>query len=219
MKKISIREISLVAMLSAVSFILVLVGRLIPNVAGFLSYDPKDAIVVIAGFMLGPIASVIISVAVSFLEFISISGTGIWGLLMNILSTCAFAVPAALIYKRSRTMKSALIGLAISVCFMSGCMVLWNYLITPFYMKVPRSVIVDMLLPVFLPFNLVKGGLNMALTMLLYKPLVTALRKARLLPEGSGNKSKTSSRIIFLLAGLFLLITFLLLFLIFADVL
>ena len=63
-------------------------------------------------------------------------------------------------------------------------MLLWNYLITPIYMGMDREqVVVPMLIPVFLPFNLVKGGLNMALILLIYKPVVTALRKARLVPE------------------------------------
>ena len=62
-------------------------------------------------------------------------------------------------------------------------MLLWNYLITPIYMVMDRSVVAAMLVPVFLPFNLVKGGLNMALILLLYKPVVTALRRAKLVPE------------------------------------
>ena len=43
-------------------------------------------------------------------------------------------------------------------------MLLWNYLITPIYQKMPREAIVDLLLPLFLPFNAVKGGMNLAVT-------------------------------------------------------
>ena len=39
-----------------------------------------------------------------------------------------------------------------------------------------------MLLPTFLPFNLIKGGLNAGITMLLYKPLTGALRQLKLAP-------------------------------------
>ena len=209
----------MLAMLSAISFVMVLVGRLIPDVAGFLSYDPKDAVIVIAGFIYGPMTSVIISVIVSLIEMISISGTGIYGMIMNIFSTCAFAVPAALIYKKMRTMKGAVLGLVTSVVFMTGCMVLWNYIITPYYMRVERSVVAGMLLSVFLPFNLVKGGINMGLTMLLYKPLTTALRRARLIPESSGGSSKKSLQIGFTVAALFVLATFVVLFLLFTKVL
>lgn len=218
MKNMNIRKISSIAMLCAVSFVMVLVGQLIPNVAGFLSYDPKDALIVIAGFIFGPLTSVVISVAVSFIEMITISATGIYGFLMNVFSTCAFAVPAALIYKKMHTMKGAVVGLITGVLSMTACMVLWNYIITPFYMKVDRSVVAGMLLSVFLPFNLVKGGINMGLTMLLYKPVITALRKAHLIPEGLGRGSKASTQVGFTLAAVFVLATFVLLFLIFAKV-
>lgn len=48
-----------------------------------------------------------------------------------------------------------------------------------------------MLVPIILPFNLVKGGLNMALILVLYKPVVTALRQARLVPESQAVFQKT----------------------------
>ena len=60
-------------------------------------------------------------------------------------------------------------------------MLFWNYLITPVYMGYPREAVVELLIPVFLPFNLIKGGLNAALTMILYKPVVIALRRAHLI--------------------------------------
>ena len=49
-------------------------------------------------------------------------------------------------------------------------------------MNVPREVVIGMLVPVILPFNLLKAGLNTALTMLLYQSVVTVLRKAHMLP-------------------------------------
>ena len=48
-------------------------------------------------------------------------------------------------------------------------------------MGYPREAVAEMLLPVFLPFNLLKGGLNASITFLLYKPVVTALRKSGLI--------------------------------------
>ena len=68
-------------------------------------------------------------------------------------------------------------------------MLLWNYLVTPLYMKVPRETVVQLLIPAFLPFNLLKGTLNAALLMLLYQPVVTALRRARLVPPSSAKKA------------------------------
>ncbi len=187
--KLNVKKISVIGMFCALAFCAVLLGKLVPNVAGFLSYDPKDALVVIAGFIFGPLASVIIAVIVSFIEFITISGTGPWGLLMNIISTCAFSVPAAAIYKRMRSMRGAICGLVSGVFTMAAGMMLWNYLVTPFYMGVPRAEVASMLIPVFLPFNLVKGSINLALALLLYKPIVTALRKAGFVPKGESAAS------------------------------
>ena len=219
MKKIDVRRIAVLGMFCAISFVMVLVGRLVPNVAGFLSYDPKDAIIAIAGCIFGPISAVIISVVVSLIEMLSLSGTGIYGFIMNVFSTCAFVVPVAVIYKKNRSFKGALIGLIVGVFSITSCMLLWNYIITPYYMKVPRNVVSGMLLSTFLPFNFVKGGINMALTLILYKPIVSALRKARLLNVGNEKETKKKDQLGIVLLSLFLLVTFVLLFLIFSKVL
>ncbi len=187
------KTIALLGMLSAIAFIAKLISSIFPTVSGFLSFDLKDVVIVIAGFMSGPLAAVIITVVVSVIEMITISSTGVIGLIMNILQSCAFACTASVIYRRNRSLKGAIIGLVSGVLLMTVLMLLWNWLITPLYMKVPRSVVVGMLLPVFLPFNLVKGGINATLAMLLYKPIVTTLRKAKLIDpsvSGSGRTTK-----------------------------
>lgn len=190
-QKMSTRYMAVVAMFSAVSFVMVLLSKVIPDVAGFLSYEPKDVVIVIAGFIFGPLTSVLISVIVSFVEMISISATGPYGMLMNIVSSCAFAVPAAWLYKKYRSQKWAVAGLGLGVVVLTICMVIWNYVITPFYMGVPREQVAAMLTTVFMPFNLIKGGINAGLTLLLYKPIVMALRKAKLVaPAGSDSKMK-----------------------------
>ncbi len=210
-------QIAVTGMLSAISFIAVLLGNLIPNFSGFLSYDPKDAVIAIAGFIYGPLTSVIITVVVAFIEMFTISATGFYGLIMNIVSTCAFVVPATCFYKKLHNMKGAVLGLGVGVISVTIMMVLWNYIITPFYMGQPREAIAAMLLPVFLPFNLIKGGINAGLTLVLYKPLVTALRKARLVPSDSG--SKRQFHLGFTIFSAAVLVTFVLLFLVLTGVL
>lgn len=217
--KMTVRYIVVVAMFTAVSFVAVLVSKVIPNVAGFLSYEPKDAVIVIAGLLFGPLTSVLISVLVSLIEMITISGTGLYGLLMNVVSTCAFAVPPAWYYQKHRTQKGAVIGLAFGVISVAIVMVLWNYIITPFYMGVPRETVAGMLLPVFLPFNLVKGGLNAALTLLLYKPVVSALRRAHLAEPSKNEAQKGRFSLGFTLFALAVLVTFVLLLLVMIGVL
>lgn len=183
----SAKKLVLIAMLAAVAYVIVCLIR-VPVVL-FLNYEPKDVIITIGAFLLGPVCGFVVSLLVSLLEMVTISGTGPIGALMNLLSTCSFACTAAIIYKKRRTFSGAIIGLAVGTVAMTAVMVLWNWLITPLYMGVSREVVQGMLIPYFLPFNLFKATLNCALVLILYKPLVTALRRASLVeaaPDRTG---------------------------------
>ena len=211
-KLFSVKEMVLIAMLAAIAFVVVSVVR-IPVVL-FLKYEPKDVIITIGGFLLGPLAAFITSLVVSLVEMVSISDTGPIGALMNLLSTCSFACTAAILYKKRHTLSGAIGGLLLGSVVMVAAMLLWNWLITPLYMGVARSAVEGMLIPMFLPFNLLKAGLNSALVLVLYKPLVTALRKTNLVPsqaKSSGSGNKTGVWIL----GLILLATCILLLLVF----
>lgn len=224
-QKMSVRYLTCMAMFTALSFVAVLIAKWIPPVSGFLSYEPKDALIVIAGFIFGPLSSLILSVLVSFIEMVSISSTGPWGFLMNALASCAFALPAAWIYSRHKTMKGAVIGLAVGVLTMAVCMVVWNYIVTPYYMSMgdvtdvaaKRQIVGGMLASVFLPFNLIKGGINAGLAMLLYKPVVGALRGAGLVAPSQSKKGRFSLG--FTAFALAVLLTFILLLLVMLGVL
>ena len=133
---------------------------------------------------------------------------------MNVLATCAFCCTASWVYQRARTKRGAVLGLGLGVVCLVAVMLLWNYLITPLYMtgasgeRVTREEISALLPTLFLPFNLAKGGMNMAATLLLYKPVVTALRKARLAPERESAAGKDRFDAGFVLFSLALLATF-----------
>ena len=177
----NVKKLTSLAMMSAIAFVIVALIR-IPAVQ-FLKYEPKDVIIVIGGFIYGPLASLIISTVVSLVEMITISGEGIIGCIMNIISTCSFACTASFIYKKNRSIKGAIAGLFSAIIVTCSVMMLWNYLITPIHMGLPREQVAAMLVPTFLPFNLVKGALNMGITLLVYKPIVKALRRARLIED------------------------------------
>lgn len=206
-----VKRMVILAMLAAMAYLLVCVVR-IPVVL-FLSYEPKDVVITVGGFLFGPMASLVVSAVVSLVEMFTISQTGPVGCIMNLLSTCAFACTAAAVYKKNRTLIGAVAGLCLGTVVMTGAMLLWNWLITPLYMGLERQAVEALLVPAFLPFNLLKAGLNTALTLAVYKPLVTALRKVRLLePQTQG--TGTSKVGVYLLAAV-LLITCILLLLVF----
>ena len=71
-------------------------------------------------------------------------------------------------------------------------------------MGVSREEVAKLLLPAFLPFNLIKGGLNAAITMLLYKPVVTVLRRSHLI-ESQQTAVKTKINVGVILTALLII--------------
>ncbi len=191
------KKLTTIGMLCALAYIAAAIGR-IPLVL-FLKYDPKDIIIVIGGLIYGPLASLIITLIVSFAQMITTSQTGILGFLMNVISSCTFACTAAFIYQKKRKAAGAVIGLLCGWGGMIAVMMLWNYYIAPIYMGYSREEIAKLLLTAFLPFNCIKGGLNAGFTMLLYKPVVTALRRSNLIesaPSDNENKERIRKNIV-----------------------
>ena len=206
--KVSTKTLTSLAMLTGIAYVVMLCSKLLPSVNGFLDFDFKDVIICIGGFTFGPMAAAAISTLVAFIELITVSSTGPIGFIMNVLATCSFCCTASFIYKKYHTKNGAVIGLGVGVMSLVIVMLLWNYLITPIYQNVPRDVVVKMLPTVFFPFNLAKGGMNMAATLLLYKPIVTALRKAGLAPPSKASTGGKKFNAGFLLFTLALLATF-----------
>lgn len=190
------QKLTTAAMLCAIAYAAMVVGR-IPVVL-FLKYDPKDVIITLGGLIWGPLTSFSVSAIVSVIEMFTVSETGILGCIMNIVSTCSFACTASFIYKKKRTLSGAAIGLLAGSAAMVMVMLLWNYLITPLYMGYPREAVVELLLPAFLPFNLLKAGLNASFTFLLYKPVISALRKSGYVAAASHVNRKRPTGLILL---------------------
>ncbi len=180
------KKITTLGMLCALAVIVNLLIHfpLIPSVE-FLSYDAKDVIIVIGGFIYGPGSAFIMSVITSLLE-IMYRGGNLLDVLMNVISTCTFACVAAWIYKRDHTREGAFIGLGAGIVCCVLSMLLWNYIVTPIYFGMPREAVVSILVPGILPFNLLKCGLNSGLTLFLYKPIVGIFRRTSLVEHTSG---------------------------------
>jgi len=187
------KHVAILGMLAAMAVLSTIFVRIpmMPPPATFLTYDPKDIIVVIGGFIMGPVAAMMLAGIAAVVEM-PFSGTGPWGVVMNFASSAAFAVPAAIIYKYRRSMAGAIVGLVTGIIIVVPVMLLLNFLIAPLFTGAPRAVIVGMLIPTFLPFNVIKYSLSAAITLVIYKPIVTALAAAGLLPALTvDNKRKT----------------------------
>lgn len=143
----------------------------------FLNLDFKDVIIAICGMYFGPLAGLVLAFAVPLLEFITVSSTGVYGLIMNILSSATFVGVAALIYRFRKTLSGAVIGLCSAVLAMTAVMIAANLLITPYYMGVSTSEVAALIPKLLLPFNAIKAVLNASLTLCLYKPITSVLKR------------------------------------------
>ncbi len=174
-----------IAMFAALAYVCVFIFRF---KVSFLTLDVKDAVMAVGALALGPLAGALISLIVALLEFITVSDTGVYGLIMNFLSSASFTLTASLIYRFRRRLSSAVLGLVSAVFMTTSVMMLANLFVTPFYMGVERAQVVEMLPTLLLPFNLTKSTLNAAVVLLLYKPLTNALVRAGLMRGLGGRK-------------------------------
>ena len=200
---VSTKKITTLSLLTAMSIVLTLMIRfpLVPAVP-FLSFDAKDVIIAIGGFIYGPLAAAVVSVLVSVLEIFFRGGT-IIDVIMNVVSTCTFVCVAAYIYKKDHTLKGAIVGLVSGLVCSTLSMIVWNYVMDPIYFHMPREAVVAML-PAITLFNVLKCGVNGAIVMMIYKPIVRALRSSGLVQESKGVHPFSKPMFI---TGLFLLVT------------
>lgn len=186
--------IAKVAILSAMAALLMLVEFPIPFIAPtFYKLDFSEVPVLVGAFALGPVAGVTIEGIKILLNFImNGSITGGVGELSNFVLGIVFVLPAALIYCRHKTKKTAFLGLVVGGLIMVflGCFVN-AYVMLPLYSQfMPMEAIIGQAAAIWpvidntltfvlfcvAPFNLVKAALVVALTMLLYKRISHLLK-------------------------------------------
>ncbi len=157
-------------MLVAISIVLVYFIHfpIFPAVA-FLEYDPADISILIGTFAFGPLAGILLTVVTSVIQGVTVSAaSGLYGIIMHVISTSALVLAAGLIYKYNKTRKGAVIALLCGVAAMTLVMIGANMIITPLFMGVSRSVVWS-LMPFIAGFNAIKAGINSVVTFLLYK--------------------------------------------------
>ena len=172
----------------------------------FLTFDAKDAIMAIGAMIFGPVWGVVMAFLVAFLEFLTLSGTGVYGFIMNFASSAAFTAICAGVYKHKRTMLGAVLGLLSAVLGTTALMMVLNLIVTPYYMTGGSVKAVAELIPtLLLPFNLTKSLMNAGLVLVLYKPVSLALKKARILKGGPDKFTFDKKTLAVLIGGISLI--------------
>ncbi|MDF2838964.1 MAG: transporter component [Evtepia sp.] len=164
------KKLTVMAMLVAISVVLLYLPRPMFPGAHFLEYDPADIPILIGAFAYGPVAGVVLTVIASLIQGFTVSApSGLYGIIMHIIATATLVLVASGIYRIKHTRVGAVIGLVCGTLAMSGIMLVANHFITPFFMGAPVEVVDAMLLPAILPFNLIKAGVNSVVAFLVYQ--------------------------------------------------
>ena len=169
----STKRIAMYALFVALSMAVSFVDFPIMPGVEWLKYDPSGIVSLVAGFAYGPAAAAIVSV----LGFLPHLFTNPWGTLMAVLVALALSVPAALIYRRNKTRKGAVIGIIVGAIVALVVAIVGNLIVTPFYAHMTTAQVVALIVPALLPFNALKFTIHGVITFLIYKPISNLLNR------------------------------------------
>lgn len=197
--KMDVRKLVTMAMLTAIGVILVTVCEIpIFPAAPFLKYDPADIPILIGTLIYGPAAGLILTVLVSFIQSFMVHGSGgVIGFVMHVCATGAMVLVVGLICRaglkkstsgeddsaasfsfHSPSRKRAAVSLSFGTLSMTIMMIGLNLVLTPIFMGAPVEAVLKMLVPVIIPFNLIKAGINCVVAFLVYKYVEKLVKRA-----------------------------------------
>lgn len=181
-----------IALMGVIGFLIMFLEFAVPLFPGFLKIDLSDIPALITGFALGPVAGIGVELIKNLLHLFRTTTAGV-GELANFIVGCAYVVPAALIYRRNKTKRTAVIGTLVGTVSMAVFGAIANYaFILPFYAKImPLEAIIEfaaaankaivdiktLILYGIIPFNLFKGLVLAIITFPIYKKVSKVLHQ------------------------------------------
>jgi len=179
MTRSKIKKLTTMGILIAISIILIISPLRFPfPAAPFLEYDAGDIPILIGGFIFGPVSGIVLAIVTSLVQAFTVSsGSGWIGGLMHIFAASALVGVAAGIYSRKKTLKRAVIGLICGTLAMAAVMIPFNLIFYPLFANTPVDAVIKLIVPVLLPFNLMKAGINSIITLLIYKSVGRLLKR------------------------------------------
>jgi len=181
------------AILSVLAYVVYLIEIPVFFAPVFLKIDASDLFALLGAFAMGPLAGVAIELIKNLLHMITVGSSGGIGELANFIVGIAWILPAAIIYRRNKTKRSAIVGMIVGILVMAGVAAIFNYyVLIPFYTRfMPIEAIIGMgaavndsivdlkslIIYAIIPFNLFKGTIITILTALVYKKLSPILHK------------------------------------------
>lgn len=165
----STRQLVTMALMCAIAALLSFIEfPLLPGVT-WLKFDASNMPAMVAGFAYGPAGGIAVGIITAIIHGLLMAD--FTGALMNIMVVVCFVLPAALIYKKMHTFTGAIIGLVFSIIAGVIGAIIGNLLLTPSWLGIPFDAVIALIIPVLIPFNIIKGLINAVLTLIIYKSI------------------------------------------------
>lgn len=169
----STRRIAVTALLCALSFVLTFVEVPIFPPAPWLKYDPSGIVGLVAALAFGPATGTAAVVLPWLLKTLFVFDP--WGHLMAVVANLALVLPTAALARRMQGARGLAAGMAVGAVVSLAACVVGNLVVTPVYAGISTAEVLAMVVPVLLPFNVIKVALNCAGAALVRKPLAGVL--------------------------------------------
>lgn len=174
-----------VSLLSALAVVLMQIQVPIFPAHSYLTYDPSEVPALIGAFALGPAAGMAVVVLKDLLQLVAhFNPIQLVGLPINAIAGCTLVGVAGAVYRARKKKSVAVLALVLGVISMTLAMIPCNLILLPVFERIflPQSPpsqpdqVLQMLLAVFIPFNLVKGSITSFITFLVYKRVSPTLK-------------------------------------------
>lgn len=170
----SSRRIAVCALFVALTLVLSFVEIPILPIAPYLKYDPSGIVSLVAGLAFGPGVGVVVATLPWLLHLF----VEPFGAIMALFCSVCTVLPAALLYQAKPTRAGLIIALVFSGIVAIVAAIIGNIVITPLYNpEMSMTDVVALILPVLVPFNLVKVAIN-AIAAFFATPPIKTLAKS-----------------------------------------
>ena len=164
----SVRELVTLAIFSALGMALSFIQIPIFPPAPYLQYDPSGIVTLTVALMYGPAAGIMVQL-VSWIPKLIMSPLGS---LLTFVAMIGAVLIVGLIYKKFHNLKGAIVAIVVGSVVFTAIAIAMNFVITPIYTPgVTVEAVASMVVPILLPFNILKCVINGVVTSLLYKPV------------------------------------------------
>lgn len=163
-----------IALLSAIAVVLMYFDFVVPFIPfSWLKIDLSDVPALMGAFAFGPMAGVVIELLKNLLILVvKGSETMLVGQLANFIIGCAFVVPAAWVYHKNKSKKTAILGMLLGAFSIQIVGILANiYILLPAFGMgdMPKDELIKYVTIGLVPLNGLKAVLVSVTTYVLYK--------------------------------------------------